>query len=211
MTLYFTVQLSLDIINSFINLKIKTILWAFCFSYGHHISRMTCTSPSMTTGHVGLSSVPAVSPRENANKTRRVGLCLIHAHSSVSFSLAAPPGCLLLSFHPFPLVRRQLRVEFLPQPHMRKWNRLKCEFVLWRRSINGNGKEGVFKGWGSVGWGPVRKLSALVRVQRTLHIELFSAGAWILIKLVHFLALLPVEKSDRMELAFFVLSFVFMF
>lgn len=35
--------------------------------------------------------------------------------------------------------RHQLRVQFLPPLHMRKWNRLKCEFVLWRRSINGNG------------------------------------------------------------------------
>lgn len=46
-----------------------------------------------------------------------------------------PPGCLVLGDP----ARHQVRVEFLPQAHMRKWNRLKCEFVLWRRSINGSG------------------------------------------------------------------------
>lgn len=94
-----------------------------------------------------ITHQPPCSRHANERARRRVSLCLIQSHSSVSFLFfpspptTHPPGCAYcLVFTPSRLARRQLRVvEFLPRAHMRKWNRLKCEFVLWRRSINGNG------------------------------------------------------------------------
>lgn len=98
--------------------------------------------PKFSQGFHTLSQGRHKWNRKNANELKSASL--LNSRELFRFFLSPfrtppPPGCF-----PNPL-RHQLRVEFLPQAHMRKWNRLKCEFVLWRRSINGRGP-----------WGPSR-------------------------------------------------------